>query len=73
VEEDDEADSPNHDWATAPSSDVKIRGFVPHEIKKAFITNNDVPGTNPVVEDLDPVPDEPRNEVKKSVRIKEDD
>jgi hypothetical protein len=73
VEEDDEADSPNDDWATAPSSDVKIRGFVPHEIKKAFITNNDVPGTNPVVEDLDPVPDEPRNEVKKSVRIKEDD
>lgn len=71
--EEDEADSPNDDWATAPSSDVKIRGFAPYEIKKAFITNNDVPGTNPVVEDLDPVPDEPKNEVKKSVRIKEDD
>ena len=75
VEEGDESESPDDDddWATAPSNDVKVRGFVPYKIKKAFLVNNDVPGTNPVVEDLDPIPDEPVNEVKKSVRIKEDD
>jgi SpoVK/Ycf46/Vps4 family AAA+-type ATPase len=57
--EEDEADLPNDDWAKEPSRDVKIRGFVPYEIRNTFVSNNDVPGSNPVVEDLDPILDEP--------------
>lgn len=54
----DEENDGDEDWACAgTTNNVIVKGFVPHNIRKAFISN-DVPNTNPSVEELDEDTDE---------------